>query len=50
MLQSALDPHYCNFSDGGYHLSATSYQKLAYTLWKQLELIVRRVYPYLAFR
>ncbi|KAJ7813080.1 hypothetical protein B0H13DRAFT_1925768 [Mycena leptocephala] len=39
MLQSALDPHFCNFSDGGYHLSATSYQKLAYTLRKQLELI-----------
>ncbi|KAJ7912221.1 hypothetical protein B0H13DRAFT_1875030 [Mycena leptocephala] len=39
MLQSALDPHYCNFSDGGYHLSAASYQKLAYTLQKQLELI-----------
>ncbi|KAJ7938264.1 hypothetical protein B0H13DRAFT_1851711 [Mycena leptocephala] len=39
MLQSALDPHFCNFSDGGYHLSDSSYQKLAYTLRKQLELI-----------
>jgi hypothetical protein len=49
MLQSALDPHFCNFSDGGYHLSASSYQKLAYTLRKQLELIVRKPDPYLAF-